>query len=37
MTVKTRPEETLKICSEMTELIQPGQGNISPEPVHRFV
>lgn len=30
MTVKTRPEETLKICSEMTELTQPGQGNISP-------
>lgn len=26
MTVKTRPEETLKICSEMTELTQPGQG-----------
>lgn len=23
MTVKTRPEETLKICSEMTELTQP--------------
>ncbi|EOW73799.1 hypothetical protein A31O_00036, partial [Escherichia coli KTE170] len=22
MTVKTRPEETLKICSEMTELTQ---------------
>lgn len=30
MTVKTRPEETLKICSEMTELTPPGQGNISP-------
>ncbi len=30
MTVKTRPEETLKICSEMTELTQLGQGNISP-------
>ncbi len=30
MTVKTRPEETLKICSEMTELTQPRPGNISP-------